>query len=84
MNKIWDDLSDYFSNDRRDYYANSVESKKIHEAETQLSVNFSIQYQKFLSLYGGAMISGDVLYGLEKQDDMDDQIWRPFKTRGKL
>lgn len=74
-NVIWNSLDVYFSEDRRDYFAHGVNQEKIDIAENFLNLTFSSGYKKFIRDYGGAMINGELIYGLEKQDDMDDFSW---------
>lgn len=71
----WKKLKNYFVDDREDYYAVPAAEENIKTAENILELKFSDSYKKFLSLYGGAMISGDLVYGLSYQVDMDKDTW---------
>jgi hypothetical protein len=73
--KTWEELEHYFADDRVDYFCGAVEIHEIKEAEKKLRLDFSPAYIEFIKKYGGAMICGDLVYGLRKQDDMDINTW---------
>jgi hypothetical protein len=75
MTSVWKKLNDYFTNGRLDYFSHGIPFSKIGDAEKRINIKFNDNYKKFLVLYGGAMIKGDLVYGLSKQVDMDDAIW---------
>jgi len=75
MQDTWKSLDTYFKDDRDDYFAGPVPIKEIMEAQQLIGLNFSKGYVEFLEKYGGAMISGDLIYGLRKQDDMNKDAW---------
>lgn len=74
-NNIWDALIEYFQDDREDCYATGASDEEISEAENVLKLQFSSGYKKFLNLYGGAAIGGELLYGLRYIQYMSDNLW---------
>ena len=72
---VWEMLESYFSDDRFDYYCEGVNEGEILSAEKDLNLSFSPYYTDFLKKYGGAMIKGDLIYGLRYQADMDESCW---------
>ena len=75
MSNIWEQLSDYFNDDRFDYFCEGVSKREINDAEEKLKLFFSKSYKCFLANYGGAMIMGDLIYGLRYQADMNENHW---------
>lgn len=75
MSDIWNMLKEYFLEDRHDYHSSPVAKGEIKEAEKKISSNFTDSYKKFVKKYGGAMVCGDFIYGLRKQEDMDNDLW---------
>lgn len=74
-NNVWEALKIYFEDDREDYVGGGVSLGDINKAEIELNVKFDDSYKQFLLKYGGAMVSGDLLYGLSYQDDMSMDCW---------
>lgn len=74
-NRVWEDLEKYFLDDRRDYFCENVPDSEIESAQSDMGLKFCESYKKFLSTYGGAMISGDLVHGLRYQDDMSSNCW---------
>lgn len=75
MQDLWKSIDAYFKDDRVDYFAGPVTTEEILRAQQLMGLKFNKGYAKFLENYGGAMISGDLIYGLRKQDDMDRDTW---------
>lgn len=68
-------LEEYFDEDRSDYFCEGVSDQEIINAQNEIDLIFSSPYIVFLKKYGGAMIKGDLIYGLRYQIDMDDNCW---------
>jgi hypothetical protein len=74
-NSVWEDLKAYFEDDREDYIGGGVSLADIKIAEKELNVVFTDAYKHFLLKYGGATISGDLIYGLSYQQCMSVDCW---------
>lgn len=67
-------LEKYFS-EHSNYAVGPVPHIEIEESEQKLQVKFSDSYEKFVSLYGGALLSENSIYGLRKEEMMGDDNW---------
>lgn len=67
-------LEKYFS-EHSNYAVGPVPHIEIEEPEQKLQVKFSDSYEKFVSLYGGALLSENSIYGLRKEEMMGDDHW---------
>lgn len=48
-----------------------VDEAKIKEAESQLNLNFSLEYREFLSEFGAALIAGNEFLGLASEESLN-------------
>lgn len=67
-------LEKYFS-EHSNYAVGPVPHIEIEESEQKLQVKFSDSYKKFISLYGGALLTENSIYGLRKEEMMGDDNW---------
>lgn len=51
-----------------------VDESKIQEAESQLNLNFSLEYREFLSEFGAALIAGNEFLGLASEESLNTVI----------
>ncbi|MBY0282207.1 MAG: SMI1/KNR4 family protein [Alphaproteobacteria bacterium] len=72
-NSIWTKLEEYFQTYPQDMAQPAI-TESIGKAEDSLGVNFQESYKTFLKKYGGACIGSKLLYGMEKQKDMDEKL----------
>lgn len=75
MNKkdAWDLLSKDYANYPEDF-GGPVKAEIISDAEDQLGLDFSTSFKYFLSIYGSAILSGHIIYGLIPIDYMGAPI----------
>ena len=74
-NSVWKELENYFEDDRNDYVGGRVNISLVEEAEKKVGLKFSLDYKKFLELYGGATVGGELIYGLSYQQCMSINCW---------
>jgi hypothetical protein len=75
MSNTWQELEQYFSDDRYDYFCDGVNEEEITDAEKAIGLPFSPSYKNFLRKYGAATVKGDLINGLRYQADMDRYNW---------
>lgn len=51
-----------------------VDEAKIKEAESQLNLNFSLEYREFLSEFGAALIAGNEFLGLATEESLNTVV----------
>lgn len=74
IHAIWNTLDEYFSKHPQDVASNATTKEKIRQAEELLGVSFHEPYRTFLRRYGGACIGSKLVYGLEIQEDMCEEM----------
>ncbi len=72
MNKqnVWERLIEDKENDDLGCYGEQTSDSEIKVLESSLKLNFSQSYRKFISLFGSALLPGQIIYGSSYLEEM--------------